>query len=58
MKAFIAATGLVAGASAAVVARDQCCFQLTASGGVSGTLGQLSDGQVRKKSAIYQGTGC
>lgn len=46
MKAFITATGLVAGASAAVVARDQCCFQLTASGGASGTVGQLSDGQV------------
>ncbi|KAK4506212.1 hypothetical protein PRZ48_004177 [Zasmidium cellare] len=45
MKSFIAAAGLAVGASAAVVARDQCCFQLTASGGVSGTVGQLSDGQ-------------
>ncbi|KAF2159610.1 hypothetical protein M409DRAFT_70921 [Zasmidium cellare ATCC 36951] len=42
-----AAVILAVGASAAVVARDQCCFQLTASGGASGTVGQLSDGQNR-----------
>ena len=33
--------------SAAIAAEQQCCFELKASGGVSATMGQLSDGQNR-----------
>lgn len=48
MKTVYTSLGLVAGASAAaLVPRDSCCFGLTASGGVSGSVGQLSDGQNR-----------
>ena len=48
MKAVYTSLGFALGASAAVLTpRDQCCFGLTASGGVSGTVGQLSDGQNR-----------
>ncbi|KAJ5688906.1 hypothetical protein N7462_003298 [Penicillium macrosclerotiorum] len=47
MKSTIAIAALVAGANALVGRSDSCCFELTASGGASGTLGQLSDGQVR-----------
>lgn len=40
--------GFALGASAAsLVARDQCCFSLTAAGGKSGVVGQLGDGQNR-----------
>lgn len=35
------------GATAAILKREQCCFQLTASGGASGSVGQIVDGQVR-----------
>ena len=35
------------GASAAVLPRQNCCFQINASGGASGTVGQLDDGQNR-----------
>lgn len=40
---------LAASASALVVERgdNKCCFTLEASGGVSGTVGQLDDGQNR-----------
>ncbi|KAK5128125.1 hypothetical protein LTR08_004178 [Meristemomyces frigidus] len=47
MHAAVAAAGFALGASAAILPRDQCCFSLTASGGQSGTLSQLSDGQNR-----------
>ncbi|KAF2137171.1 uncharacterized protein K452DRAFT_312603 [Aplosporella prunicola CBS 121167] len=47
MKYAFAPLALGLTASAAVIRRDQCCFQLNASGGTSGTLGQLSDGQNR-----------
>ncbi|USW55103.1 Putative ubiquitin 3 binding protein But2 [Septoria linicola] len=48
MTEFFLAASLVAGASAAALPRDsQCCFQLTAAGGASGSVGQLSDGQNR-----------
>jgi len=38
---------LALGASALTVPRSSCSFELTASGGESGTIGQLSDGQNR-----------
>jgi len=48
MKTFVATLALlVAGANALVGRGGTCCFSLTASGGASGTLGQLSDGQNR-----------
>lgn len=47
MKAVFGAVAFATAASAAVLPRDQCCFQIYASGGVSGLLGQLSDGQNR-----------
>ncbi|CZT20316.1 related to GPI anchored cell wall protein [Ramularia collo-cygni] len=47
MKTVIRAAGLIIGASAAVVPKDDCCFQLTASGDAKGTIGQLGDGQNR-----------
>ncbi|KAJ6095582.1 hypothetical protein N7486_006328 [Penicillium sp. IBT 16267x] len=46
MRSFIAIAAFAAGTNA-LVGRSSCCFHLTASGGVSGSLGQLSDGQVR-----------
>jgi hypothetical protein len=47
MKSFIAIASLAVGANALVGRSDSCCFHLTASGDESGSLGQLSDGQVR-----------
>lgn len=60
MKTFVTAASLAIGASAAILPRNNnpnglqgsslpagCCFHLTASGGVSGSLSQLSDGQNR-----------
>lgn len=47
---FTAALALAAGASALAIERgndDKCCFTLEAEGGVSGTVGQLDDGQNR-----------
>jgi hypothetical protein len=41
------ALSLILGASAFAVPRSSCSFELTASGGASGTIGQLSDGQNR-----------
>ncbi|TVY15733.1 hypothetical protein LARI1_G006054, partial [Lachnellula arida] len=38
---------LALGASALVVPRSSCSFELTAAGGQTGTIGQLSDGQNR-----------
>jgi len=38
---------LILGASAFAVPRSSCSFELTATGGKSGTIGQLSDGQNR-----------
>ena len=42
MKSFVTALSLAAGAYASC-----CTFELTASGGQSGTIGQLDDGQNR-----------
>ncbi|KAJ5550822.1 GPI anchored cell wall protein [Penicillium sp. DV-2018c] len=47
MKNFIALAALAAGTNALVSRTDSCCFQLTSSGGASGKLGQLDDGQNR-----------
>lgn len=47
MKNFVTVAAFAAGANALVGRSSSCCFHLTASGGASGTLGQLSDGQNR-----------
>jgi hypothetical protein len=47
MKSFIAIAAFAASTNALVGRSDTCCFQISATGGVSGSLGQLSDGQVR-----------
>ncbi|CAD0095326.1 unnamed protein product [Aureobasidium vineae] len=48
MKNVYTTLGFAFGASAATLtARDQCCFSLTAAGGKSGAVGELSDGQTR-----------
>ncbi|PMD33984.1 hypothetical protein L207DRAFT_571397 [Hyaloscypha variabilis F] len=46
MNTFVALS-LALGASAFAVPRSSCSFELTSSGGESGTIGQLSDGQNR-----------
>jgi len=47
MKTFISTLVLAAGANAIVARWAPCCFGLSASGAVTGTVGQLSDGQNR-----------
>ena len=47
MMNILAVAAFAAGTNALVGRSDSCCFHLTASGGASGSLGQLSDGQVR-----------
>lgn len=47
MRSFIAVAAFAATTNAFVGRRDNCCFHLTSSGGLSGDLGQLDDGQVR-----------
>ncbi|CAG8053887.1 unnamed protein product [Penicillium olsonii] len=47
MKNFITLAAFAAGTNALVGRSDSCCFHLTSSGGASGELGQLSDGQNR-----------
>ncbi|KGO63808.1 Ubiquitin 3 binding protein But2, C-terminal [Penicillium italicum] len=47
MKNFITIAAFAAGTNALVGRSDSCCFHLTSSGGASGQLGQLSDGQNR-----------
>ncbi len=47
MKTFAISLALAAGTNALVARQPQCCFDLTASGGQSGNVGQLDDGQNR-----------
>ncbi|GME42307.1 Ubiquitin 3 binding protein But2 [Neofusicoccum parvum] len=47
MKYALSPLAFTLGVSAAALKRPDCCFQLTASGGASGTVGQLNDGQNR-----------
>lgn len=55
MKYSLATLAFSAGASAASIQRS-CTFTLTASGGQSGTIGQLSDGQNRVGGGLPQAT--
>lgn len=47
MYAFVTALALTAGANALITRTAPCCFHLDASGAVTGSVGQLSDGQNR-----------
>jgi hypothetical protein len=47
MKGTIAAAALVAAAKALVARDAPCCFRMNASGGQSGSVGQIPDGQCR-----------
>ena len=48
MKAFVAVLGLLTSVDALVAPRwNSCCFQVSADGAVTGTIGQLPDGQNR-----------
>jgi hypothetical protein len=48
MKSITAVLGLVAAADALIARTAPCCFHLSASGAVTGTIGQLDDGQNRQ----------
>ena len=48
MKTFIAALALVAEANTLTTRWAPCCFHIDASGAVTGSLGQLADGQNRQ----------
>lgn len=59
MKSFVAITlAFVAGTNALVPRANTCCFGLTASGGASGSVGQLSDGQNRIGGGLMPGSYC
>lgn len=47
MNTFIFTLALVTGANAIIPRWNPCCFHLSASGAVTGTVGQLGDGQNR-----------
>ncbi|KZF26270.1 hypothetical protein L228DRAFT_264689 [Xylona heveae TC161] len=54
----VSALALALGANALVARDGNCCFHLTASGGESGTVGQLSDGQNRIGGGLSPATYC
>ena len=59
MKTFVAVTlALAAGTNALVPRTGTCCFSLQASGGASGTVGQLTDGQNRIGGNLPAGSYC
>lgn len=47
MRSFVAALAFSLGADALIARTTSCCFHLDASGAVTGSVGQLSDGQAR-----------
>jgi hypothetical protein len=59
MRSTLAAAAVIATANA-LVARDTviCCFSLSATGGASGTVGQIDDGQTRLGSGLQPGQFC
>lgn len=58
MKSFAAVAAFAAGANALAIRGDSCCFTVTASGGTSGTVGQLDDGQNRVGGGLPPATYC
>ncbi|KIA75464.1 GPI anchored cell wall protein [Aspergillus ustus] len=58
MRNFATFAAFAAGANALVPRDNSCCFSLTASGGASGTVGQLDDGQNRIGGNLPPGQYC
>ncbi|RHZ60094.1 putative GPI anchored cell wall protein [Aspergillus thermomutatus] len=58
MKNFATLAALAVGANALVTRDNTCCFHLTASGGASGPIGQLDDGQNRVYGNLPEGEYC
>lgn len=58
MKGLATMATLAAGTNALVARGDTCCFGLEASGGASGSIGQLSDGQNRIGGGLPPGKFC
>jgi hypothetical protein len=59
MKSSFAIVGLVASTNALIAERwAPCCFHVSASGAVSGTIGQLSDGQNRQGGGLSPAQYC
>lgn len=58
MKNFATIAALAAGANALVTRDNTCCFHLSASGGASGNIGQLDDGQNRVYGGLPEGEYC
>lgn len=59
MKTFAAVAATLVASANALVGRDgSCCFHLSASGGASGSIGQLSDGQNRIGGGLPVGQYC
>ncbi|KAH1436265.1 hypothetical protein KXW65_004535 [Aspergillus fumigatus] len=58
MKNFASLAALAVGANALVTRDNTCCFHLAASGGASGPIGQLDDGQNRVFGNLPEGEFC
>jgi len=58
MKTFISSLALIAGANAIITRWAPCCFHISASGAVTGTVGQLDDGQNRVNGPLSQAEYC
>lgn len=58
MKLIAIATAIVAAANASAAGNATCCFTLTASGGESGPVGQIDDGQTRIGNGTQPGQFC
>jgi hypothetical protein len=58
MKNFATLAALAVGANALVTRDNTCCFHLTSSGGASGPIGQLDDGQNRVNGNLPEGEYC
>lgn len=58
MKIFVATIAFAAGSNALIARTSSCCFGLSASGAVTGTLGQLSDGQNRVGGGLTPASYC
>lgn len=58
MRNFVTVAAFAAGANAIVGRDNSCCFQLKSTGGASGSVGQLDDGQNRIYGDLDQAQFC
>ncbi|QKX53660.1 uncharacterized protein TRUGW13939_00739 [Talaromyces rugulosus] len=58
MKLIAVATAIIATANSLATGNETCCFTLTASGGQSGPVGQIDDGQTRIGNGTQPGQFC